>query len=143
MLLIRKKLERFGVKRDFWHDLFHGKYNNYNVNCLYYRVWFIIEVRKGYEVNDSRICSHLQNNPYKTTTMFLRNLTTPGDHHTVQKKKKKSKKSLYAIKQRNQTKPKKKIKIENGSEKKNFFSLCATILLKILFAFPDHLTLSL
>ena len=33
----------------------------------------------------TRICSHLQNKTYKTTSRFLPNLTTPGKYHTEQK----------------------------------------------------------
>ena len=68
----------------------------------------------------TRICGHLQNKPYKTTSRFLQNLTTRGEHHT----------------ERKQNQNRKQI-----GEKK-FCSLRATILLKILFAFPDHLLLS-
>ena len=33
----------------------------------------------------TRICGHFQNKPYKTTSMFLPNLTIPGEHHTERK----------------------------------------------------------
>ena len=32
-----------------------------------------------------RICGHLQNKPYKTTSRFLPNFTIPGKHHTERK----------------------------------------------------------
>ena len=67
----------------------------------------------------TRICGNLQNKPYKTTSRFLPNFTMPGEHHT----------------ERKQNQNWKRIK-------KNIFSLCASILSKILLAFPDHLLLS-
>ena len=61
----------------------------------------------------------ISNKTYKTTTRFLLNLIISGQYHTEWK----------------QSQNRKRIG-------KNFFSLCATILLKILFAFPGHLPLS-
>ena len=66
----------------------------------------------------TRICGHFQNNPYKTTSRFLPNLTIPGEHHTKQNQNRKWIKK----------------------QKTNFFSLCATILLRIL-SFPLSLYL--
>ena len=45
----------------------------------------------------TRICVHPKNKPYKTTSRFLPNLTTPREHHTEGKQNQNRKRILKEI----------------------------------------------
>ena len=66
----------------------------------------------------TRICGHLQNKPYKTTSRFLQNLTIPSEYRTERKQNQNRKRT--------------------GKKKTCFHSVPPYFEESFLFAFPSH-----